>query len=315
MRGDDVSYIRTYSGGRFWPLDPHPDDLKIEDIAHALSNLCRWTGHSEKFYSVAQHCVLVSENLPPHLQLEGLLHDASEAYLSDLSRPVKHAPGLGEVYREAEKKIEEAIAVKFGLPKNTSPEIKVVDNRLLYTEGRDLMMGFVWNNESAEVNATGSPNFLSLKIEPWSPERAKQEFLQRFYLLSSSQKFTTGQYAKIIGLHRSAALGRLQKLEERGIVERCLVFQNQGGVIRKNVVGWRFVQTGNSVIGTNLSDKSGRSSSDTEDDSSVVEGVATSGSGIGRGAVVRSRARRSERAEVSGEEVDQYVQSGLTASL
>jgi uncharacterized protein len=304
MRGDDVSYIRTYSGGRFWPLDPHPDDLEIEDIAHALSNLCRWTGHSEKFYSVAQHCVLVSANLPSHPQLEGLMHDASEAYLSDLSRPVKHAPGLGEVYRQAEKKIEEAIAMKFDLPKDTSPEIKMVDNRLLYTEARDLMKNLTWSSDSAKQNETEEPNYLAITIEPWSPERAKQEFLQRFYLLSSPQQFTTGQYARMIGLRRGAALARLQKLEDRGIVERCLVHQNQGGVVRKNVVGWRFVQTGNLVIGTNLSDKSGRSGVDTEEDSTVAQSVATGSSRGGRRAVVRSGRGRSGRAEVSGEEVD-----------
>ena len=313
MRGDDVSYIRTYSGGKFWPLDPHPDDLKIEDIAHALSNLCRWTGHSEKFYSVAQHCVLVSENLPSHLQLAGLLHDASEAYLSDLSRPVKHAPGLGEVYRVAERKIEDAIAVKFGLSREMSPEIKIVDNRLLYTEARDLMKGLTWSSATSKHNETGEPNYLSIEIEPWSPERAEQEFLQRFYLLSSPQQFTTGQYAKMIGLHRSAALARLQKLADRGIVERCLVRQNQGGVIRKNVVGWRFL-TGNSSIG-NQSESSGRVSVDTEDDSSVVEGGTASNSGSRRRTVVRGRAGRNKRVEVSGEEVADDLFEGFTASV
>lgn len=186
MRGDEVSYIRTYSGGKFWPLDPHPDDLRIEDIAHALSNLCRWTGHSRKFYSVAQHCCLVSDNLPPSLQLEGLLHDASEAYLSDLSRPIKHAAGLGEIYRKVEGRIEKSLATKFGFSLSQSPEVKIVDNQLLYTEARDLMQGFVWSKDSASTNQTGEPKYLSKKIEPWSPKKAEREFLKRFYLLTGN---------------------------------------------------------------------------------------------------------------------------------
>jgi len=217
------------------------------------------------------------------------------------------------VYRTAERKIEDAIAVKFGLPREMSPEIKVVDNRLLYTEARDLMRGFVWGTRSAEKNETGKPDFLPLTIEPWSPDRAEQEFLQRFYLLSSPQQFTTGQYAKMIGLHRGAALARLQKLADRGIVERCLVRQNQGGVIRNNVVGWRFL-TGNSSIG-NQSESSGRVSVDTEDDSSVVEGVTASNSGGGRGTVVRGRAGRNKRVEVSSEEMADDLFEGFTASM
>lgn len=295
--------ILLRSGALFNPLSPDPSLITIEDIAYGLSGQFRFSGHSR--YTVAQHCVLGSEYLREGpFSLPFLLHDADEGLgLPDIARPVKYDPRFA-FYRKAGEVLHRAIEKRFGVDLS-SPEIKFVDTALGNTEKVQLMGNKEYNGE----------DFLPIKIEVWSPDRAEQEFLQRFYLLSSPQKFTTGQYAKIIGLHRSAALGRLQKLEERGIVERCLVFQNQGGVIRKNVVGWRFVQTGNSVIGTNLSDKSGRSSGDTEDDSSVVEGFATSSSGIGRGTVVRSRARGSERAEVSGEEVDQYMQSGLTAGL
>lgn len=279
MRGDDTTYIRTFLGGRFWPLDPHVDDLRIEDIAHALSQLCRWTGHSKKFYSVAQHSVLVSENLPPMLQLEGLMHDASEAYLSDLSRPIKHAPGLGDVYRRVERKLENTIAIKYGLPLTPSPAVKVVDNRLLYTEARDLMSGFLWSNESAAVNATGEPNFLPLTIVPWSPERAEKEFLQRFHLLTSPTTFTTGEYAASIGLSRHAALARLKKLSGRGIVERTRVSQDQGGVVRTNVVGWRFLGNGdgNTVVRVGTSGTSGTVTSLAEDAGAVVESYQASG--------------------------------------
>lgn len=182
MRGDEVSYIRTFTGGKFWPLDPHVDDLNIIDIAHSLANQCRWTGHVPKHYSVAQHSVLVSQNLPPSFQLEGLLHDASEAYLSDLARPIKHAPGLGTVYRKVERKLEKVIAKKYGLPSTPSPLVKEMDNILLYTEARDLM-GLSWGEKTAKVNQTGPPKFLLFTIESWSPERAERDFLEQYHLL------------------------------------------------------------------------------------------------------------------------------------
>src|SRR5688500_14252940 len=88
-----MSYIRTYTGKEFYPLKPELDKIDIEDIAHALSNLCRFTGHTKQFYSVAQHSVLASEFVRvydnPHLNLFVLLHDASEAYICDISRPLK----------------------------------------------------------------------------------------------------------------------------------------------------------------------------------------------------------------------------------
>src|SRR5579885_2784587 len=87
MRHGD--WIQTYCGVAFYPLDPRPEEILIEDIAHALSMLCRFTGHVKRFYSVAQHCVYVSHRCDPKDALWGLLHDAAEAYLNDISRPVK----------------------------------------------------------------------------------------------------------------------------------------------------------------------------------------------------------------------------------
>ena len=79
-------WMQTHSGIQFWPLDPRPEDILIEDIAHALSNQCRFAGHCCFHYSVAQHSVLVSENVPAQDAMWGLLHDAGEAYLVDLPR-------------------------------------------------------------------------------------------------------------------------------------------------------------------------------------------------------------------------------------
>jgi hypothetical protein len=132
------SWICTFSGKKFDPFDPDPDQIVIEDIAHALSNICRFTGHSLVFYSVAEHSVLASQYAPEGFKLSALLHDASEAYLMDLARPIKHHPDM-KLYREVEEKVEAVVAEKFGLPHPMPPEVKEVDNRLLISEAQILL--------------------------------------------------------------------------------------------------------------------------------------------------------------------------------
>ena len=113
------NWIQTFTGGRFYPTDPQVDDVKIRDIAHALSNQCRFAGHTRKFYSIAQHCYLVSQVCDPADALDGLLHDAAEAYMCDMPRPIKYSPGL-EGFKELEKKIEAVIQKRFDLGPRTS---------------------------------------------------------------------------------------------------------------------------------------------------------------------------------------------------
>lgn len=114
-----MSYIRTFSGVKFYPLDPNPADVRIEDIAHALSRLCRWVGHVPiDHYSVAMHSMHVSDMcLSVSDQFAGLLHDASEAYLGDIAKPVK---ALLPDYRVAEhrlmKVVAQALGFEFPLP-------------------------------------------------------------------------------------------------------------------------------------------------------------------------------------------------------
>ncbi|HEV7236976.1 MAG TPA: hypothetical protein VGN15_12380, partial [Ktedonobacteraceae bacterium] len=172
--------IKTYTGIHVYPLDARVEEIDLEDIAHALSNLCRYTGHTSKFYSVGEHSVRVSEYLEGMSSMAtarvGLLHDATEAYLNDIARPIKHSPGFGPAYRTAEQRLYEVIAQKFDLPKKLPEVVHHADDTLLVTEMRDLMgVKSFWPN---------APEPLSGSIEPWTPARAKKAFLNRYQYLT-----------------------------------------------------------------------------------------------------------------------------------
>lgn len=174
-RNETGNWIATYTGRWIEPLKPDPEAIDIEDIAHSLSNQCRFTGHTRKFYSTAQHCVLVSQVVPDELALWGLLHDASETYVSDIARPVKHAnEKFGEVYRAVEETLLEAVAQRFNLSWPEPEEIKVADKMLLRAEQRDLMSN----------DPDPDKPIYEHTIDPWLPEEAETRFLERFNELS-----------------------------------------------------------------------------------------------------------------------------------
>lgn len=136
-------YIRTFLKIKFYPLEPVPQDIRIEDIAHALSLMTRANGHFAHFYSVGQHSVncfheAKVRGYQKNVQLACLLHDASEAYLSDITRPVKaHLPQ----YREIEETLQTMIFERFGLflTEEEQQEVKSVDDAILYHEFDVLM--------------------------------------------------------------------------------------------------------------------------------------------------------------------------------
>ena len=166
-------WIQTFTGRQFWPLDPHPEEVCIEDIAHALSNICRYTGHVREFYSVADHSIRVARIVPAPDALWGLLHDASEAYICDVARPVKQYPGFGELYRQIEDRLMLCICEAFNLPAEQPASIKPADNILLHTERRDLMARppQPWRDPHPPLPGT---------IFPRTPREAEQEFLELF---------------------------------------------------------------------------------------------------------------------------------------
>lgn len=133
-RGD--AWIQTSAGERFYPMHPIPEEVDVRVIAHALSNLCRFGGHSRRFYSVAEHSVLVSHCVPPQDALHALLHDAAEAYLVDVPRPLKGKLGN---YRDIEDRCWLAIAEHFDLDPEMPESVKKADDAVLEAERRVLM--------------------------------------------------------------------------------------------------------------------------------------------------------------------------------
>ena len=171
-------YIRTFTGKKFYWDNVEANDIDIHDIAHALANNCRWTGHVRKFYSVAQHCLYASFETPPGLELSALLHDASEAYVHDTPSPLKWylADHDFTAFSDLEHTVDRAIYDRFKLPYPRDPRIKDIDLRLLSTESRDLM-------------PPGEERIHMIEPYPWHvrplpPEDAEDEFLQRFRYLT-----------------------------------------------------------------------------------------------------------------------------------
>ncbi len=178
-------YLQTVSGRWVNPFDPDPAQFDAGDIARALANQCRFGGHSRVFYSVAQHCVIVSrvvEERGGDVEdvFAALMHDATEAYLGDMPHPLKHRSALGAAFRDAEARLERAIREHFKL-KADVPEIKRVDRALLATERR-AFSAEAWHwPELEDVEP------LELELSAWPPDKAAEEFAKRYAELEASR--------------------------------------------------------------------------------------------------------------------------------
>lgn len=172
--------ILTNSGLYFNLHQPEPSMVSIHDIASGLSNACRFAGQCNGFYSVAEHSVYVSQVLPPHLQLYGLLHDAAEAYVGDVTAPLK---SLLMNYKLIEERVQKAILERFGLRDFPRSEIKEADLRMLATEQAQLMPP---HDDEWELIAGIQP--YDIKIQCIQPIEAFGFFMRRF------EELTYGAY-------------------------------------------------------------------------------------------------------------------------
>lgn len=174
------NWIQTHSGVAYYPMDPRVGDVLIDDIAHALSMQCRFVGHCSRFYSIAEHSVHVSKLVPPEHQLAGLLHDAHEAYVHDISRPLKqHMPE----YKQIEELNWFVVSSKFGVPFDLPECVTRADGDMLFVERKALFhhpspgewgMGLVEPDPLPDVGAIG-----------WPQDFARRRFYDRFFELTN----------------------------------------------------------------------------------------------------------------------------------
>lgn len=169
------NWMQTHSGKKFYPFDPKPDQICIQDISHALGMNCRFNGHVKKFYSVAEHSVLASYMVPEEDALWALLHDAAEAYISDPPKPFKD--GISEHIDPHERRILEVIAEKYGLEMPYPESVKKADWKMIIAERVEVLsdQSLLWDTVDSFEGTVPEISF-----NFWFPERAALMFLKRF---------------------------------------------------------------------------------------------------------------------------------------
>lgn len=180
------TFMSLYSGGKFFPLDPTEQEVHIEDIAHALSHQNRFNGHLKWPYTVAQHSVLCAKQARSmdydlNVQLYALMHDAAEAYIGDMIRPLKYYMPM---FKEVEDRIMTVVARKFdfSMNKRATAKIKTIDNLMCAAEKRDM--------HPTTLEWPGMPDPVDIKtIEPWPHSYAKGQFMRMFNQINESRRF------------------------------------------------------------------------------------------------------------------------------
>ena len=187
-----AQFIETYTGRPFYPLNPRQEDISIIDIAHGLSLQCRYGGQISDFYSVAEHSVLLAMYAEEELHasvldcLQILMHDAPEAFMTDIPRPVKQ---YMPEYREWDHGINEAIRKWLSLEGIKTPDFQdEIDSRIIIDERAQLKSdsGLDWGHNLKP---------LGLEMQKWHPRRAEIEFLMRYTAYTNSL-FGKPQYAR-----------------------------------------------------------------------------------------------------------------------
>lgn len=185
-------WLHSFSGRPIHPLDLKPEEILLNDIARSLSMQCRYLGHANRFYSVAEHCCFVSDLClawgHKDVALAGLMHDAAEAYIGDIIRPIKRHPAIYEIVKPIEERISRAIAQRFGL---IYPEHRLVtfyDNFVIGTEKAELKTplatGYEYYTQDWYPDGHIWPAIPWKWVLGWDPETAEQEFLLRFSRLA-----------------------------------------------------------------------------------------------------------------------------------
>lgn len=163
-------WMQTFTGRAFYPFKMAKNDINRYDIAHSLAMQCRYNGHTSRFYSVAEHSVLMSYAVPEEDALWALLHDAPEAYIGDMVRPLKkHMPE----FRKIDEQIMGAICEKFNLPYAMPDSVKDADNRIIENERRELL-----KESPLPWISVGKP-LPNIAIEGWLPQDAESKFMTR----------------------------------------------------------------------------------------------------------------------------------------
>lgn len=187
-------WIRTYSGLRFNYDDIHGSEIRIEDIAHALSNMCRFGGHSKEFYSVAQHSVHVMHHVPDWAKYPALLHDSGEAYTGDIVTPLKgwvaeniyegmalSSTGVTQLEKRICTHVLTSLHPDLMCFEDWEKPVKEADERMLLTEARDLLRGGA-NGFGSELKP------YPMQVIPWPPKVAKVRFLDAYFQVTKGGK-------------------------------------------------------------------------------------------------------------------------------
>jgi hypothetical protein len=180
-------YIETASGNKVFFLEPDPDSIDINDIALALSRIPRFNGHTNRFYSVAEHCWTGQRFIQDEFKLAFLLHDATEAYLCDIPSPIKqYLPD----YQKLEEGLERAIFNKFGLTYPLDPVIKYMDIAMLSVEAQHLVesRGNDWQLWKTMKRPIADPRMKPLCFDSKTAERL---YLEAFYELFGTNRAAT----------------------------------------------------------------------------------------------------------------------------
>ena len=196
-----MSWITTHTGQQFDLLQPRASKVNPLDIAHSLANLCRFNGHSDRFYSVAQHSCMVADLVPEEHRLTALLHDATEAYIGDITRPLK---ALLPNARQIETHIWHAICARFGLNPTLPACVHDADMIALATERRDLMPP-----DDTPWPCLAGTQPLTQRVRPWSCEEAFHR-----YQMQLLNELTNNNRRQAIARHRANAPSKPAYLQE-----------------------------------------------------------------------------------------------------